>query len=239
MNYRSPLQHKANDKYDDSPREDIIELIQFKPSRILEIGCAAGATGERIKTLFPECFYAGIEIDEGFSKIAATRIDLSVCSNIEQKSLSDIGFSKKEFDLIICADVLEHLYNPWKLLHQLSNLITENGYLIASIPNSQHFSILQELASGRFRYQPHGLLDATHIRFFTFLEIVDLFRNTGWLLESCARKLTHRIDQYQFPCDFNFGKITVKNVTREEAANFHTFQFLLVAKKHTERPAIH
>lgn len=239
MNYSSPLDHKTNDKYDDSPREDIIQLIQSKPSKVLEIGCAAGATGAKIKQLFPECFYAGIEIDQSFSRTAATRIDLSVCANIENNTLSEIGFNKREFDLIICADVLEHLYNPWKLLHQLSHLLTENGVLLASIPNSQHFSILQELSSGRFRYQPHGLLDATHIRFFTFLEIVDLFRNTGWSLVSCARKLTHRIDQFEFPCDLNFGRITIRNVTREEAANFHTFQFLLVAKTHIQNSTAH
>ncbi len=81
-----------------------------------------------------------------------------------------------KYDHIIFADVLEHLYNPWEVLSKSKDLLADNGTILISIPNIAHNSVLIDLFNGKFEYREIGLLDNTHIRFFTnssLLEMVD------------------------------------------------------------------
>jgi 2-polyprenyl-3-methyl-5-hydroxy-6-metoxy-1,4-benzoquinol methylase len=230
MNYQSPLKTDVEVKYDDTPRMDVVDLIAHPPTNVLEIGCAAGATGLFVKKRFPGCRYTGIELDPGFCATAATRLDRCIQCNLDEAGALGRALDGNPFDLVICADVLEHLYDPWRILHELLGLMSPGGTLIASLPNLQHISVLQEIVDGRFRYQPHGLLDATHIRFFTRKEIFELFRGTGWTIECCVRKMTGSVPDNRFPTHVLHGRIQIRDVTREEAEDFLTFQYLIRAK---------
>ncbi len=230
--YVSPLKTGHSAKYDDKPRTELIDLITEPPQRVLEIGCGAGATGLAIKQKFRDVEYVGVESDDGAAKIAQTRLDNVIFMDIEKVQLDSIGLHKEYFDLIICADVLEHLYDPWKILSSFWSNITAEGRILASIPNIQHISVVNSLLNGHWTYSDYGLLDATHIRFFTFSEIAKMFSGTGYkIIQSSQATLPEIENIKKWPADIDFGKFVLKDVTRDEASKFFVFQYLIVAQK--------
>ncbi len=232
QNYISPLKTDYVSKYDDNPRTELIDLIKDPPQRVLEIGCGAGATGVAFKQKFKEIEYVGVESDEGAAKIAQTRLDRVIFSDIEKVLLDTFGLTKEYFDLIICADVLEHLYDPWKILFALRNNLVPDGRILASIPNIQHISIINNLLNDRWTYSKYGLLDATHIRFFTLSEIIKMFSGTGYKMIQCSHTTQPEIENVKkWPADLDFGKVVIKNVTRDEASRFFVFQYFIIAQK--------
>jgi 2-polyprenyl-3-methyl-5-hydroxy-6-metoxy-1,4-benzoquinol methylase len=122
--YFSPLRHEDHlARYGDNPRTDLLALIQEPPRRVLDIGCGSGAFGVPVKQKYPGVFYVGVEADESVAALARPRLDKVVVANIEQVALDSLDIPKGSFDLIVCADVLEHLYDPWKVLHALSEYL--------------------------------------------------------------------------------------------------------------------
>src|SRR5204863_1150032 len=82
-------------------------------------------------------------------------------------------------DCLVCGDVLEHMADPWGVLARLSRWVRDGGQVLACIPNVQHYSVLVDLLRGRWEYREEGLLDRTHLRFFTFAGVQDLFTRAG------------------------------------------------------------
>lgn len=229
--YYSPLKAKHNIKYDDFPRTDISDLITWGPEAILEIGCSTGATGRLLKQKFPDMIYTGLEMDERAAAIAATRLDRVITSDIERLDSGSSGLQKESFDIAIFADVLEHLYDPWKALHTVRDYLKPNGRVIASIPNIQNIHIVLHLLKGNWSYAKHGPLDATHIRFFTFEEIERLFAGTRYSIVYCFNKVNPALEDQGWPRDLDFGDVLLKNVTFQDAVKLYTVQFLIVAQK--------
>lgn len=140
-----------------------------KLENVLEIGCSSGGTGKVIKEKFGVKFYAGLELMEKATTLAKKNIDWAAQGNIEEmiseNRLSEIP--QKKYDAILYLDVLEHLYNPWKVVEASKNLLAPGGIIIGSIPNAANLYVLWKLMRDRFEYDEDGLLDRTHIRFFT------------------------------------------------------------------------
>ncbi len=232
QDYISPLKTEYVSTYDDNPRTELIDLITEPPQHVLEIGCGAGATGLALKQKFQDIEYVGVEPDEGAAKIAKTRLDRVISSDIEKVQFGTLGLTKDHFDLIICADVLQHLYDPWKILFDLRNNLGPNGRILASIPNIQHISIVNSLLNGQWTYSKYGLLDATHIRFFTLSEIVKMFSGIGYKMVHCSHATQPEIENIKkWPADLDFGKVVIKNVTKDEASKFFVFQYFIIAQK--------
>ena len=105
--------------------------------------------------------------------------------NIEQ---DDFSFEAKYFDFIICADVLEHLSDPWKTLRKLKKYLKNDGQIAASVPNIRNADILMQLLDGSFDYQEYGVLDNTLLRFFTYRPSIKLFEQSGFKVEKIMRK---------------------------------------------------
>ncbi|QAV25727.1 hypothetical protein BTDUT50_02910 [Neobacillus thermocopriae] len=146
-------------------------------SKVLEFGPATGYMTKYMKENL-NCTVYGVEIDE---RAAAEAIkyseDVVVCDidTLEWKN----KLNSKRFDYIIFADVLEHLKNPWKVLRESKDLLDENGIILISIPNISHNAVIMELLSGEFRYRKLGLLDDTHLRFFTRNTLLELVNDSG------------------------------------------------------------
>ena len=98
-----------------------------------------------------------------------------------QSILRTLGLSEEQpsVDCLVFGDVLEHLVDPWAALTRLSRLVREGGQVLACIPNVQHYSVIVNLLRGKWDYQDEGLLDRTHLRFFTLSGIQDLFAKAG------------------------------------------------------------
>jgi len=236
--YFSPLRQEDHlAKYGDNPRTDLLALLQEAPRRVLDIGCGSGAFGVLVKQKFPGVHYVGVELDESAAALARPRLDKVIVADVERTSLEQFDIAKASFDLLVCADVLEHLYDPWKALHALSEHLAPGGKVLASFPNIQNISVIAGLVAGNWTYARFGLLDATHIRFFTLNEIVKLFSGTGFSILQCVATVQDNsvLSQGEWPRDLDFGRLVLKNVTKEEAQRLFTFQYLVLARKQTDK----
>ena len=152
-------------------------LLTGERKKVLELGPATGYISNILK--IHDCQVVGIENDPNFAKQAKKILDKVIVGDIEELDLKKALGSKK-FDVILIGDVLEHLKNPEKLLQKLPRFLAKDGYLVCSIPNITHGSIRLKLLNGEFAYKETGLLDKTHLRFYTLESIISLFDSTGY-----------------------------------------------------------
>ena len=147
--------------------------------RVVEVGCSIGALARAYSKDNPACEYIGIEIDPDFADRAKQFCSSVICADVE--GISETVFASLfPSDCWIFGDSLEHLRDPWALLKRLRGHLQPEGRIIACIPNAQHWSVQARLNSGAFRYEDAGLLDRTHLRWFTRITIVELFQSTGY-----------------------------------------------------------
>lgn len=153
-------------------------------STVLDIGCASGYVGRVLKAE-KNCRVFGIEPDLSSYSSANNSGDYEYVSNLPiEEAIGDVTIRKEKFDCIICADVLEHLISPDKIVRALKALLAENGRLIVSLPNVAHYSVRFELLLGRFEPTETGILDKTHLHFYTLKSATELFEENGWEIVS-------------------------------------------------------
>ncbi len=163
--------------YSNIPRKDVINLItedEGKEIVVLELGCAMGGTLNRIERMWPRAKTYGVEYDETVVNC------ISYWGNIIQGDVEnmDIPYEKEQFDYIIFADVLEHLRNPENTIKRFLPYLKKNGHIIVSLPNIRNHAVIQLLALyGRFDYRDDGILDRTHLRFFTRDTAIEMLEN--------------------------------------------------------------
>jgi SAM-dependent methyltransferase len=161
--------------YFDVARTHIEPLLPERLDRVLEIGCGSGATMQWLRNRRTVRYAVGVELVSDAAKRAAKIFDVVLTDNIETMDLPDA-----KFDLIVALDVLEHLVNPWVVVRRLHGLLNSGGVMIVSIPNVGHFSVaLPLIIRGRWDYTAEGLLDRTHLRFFSRQSAIGLMTNSG------------------------------------------------------------
>lgn len=142
--------------------------------RVLEVGCGPGSI-TKLMAEHGHCRVTALELDpEAITKVAP------YCEAIMQADLNSSEWpclldGVEAFDVVVAADVLEHLYDPWTTLRQMIPLINSHGYLVISLPHVGHAAVVSCLINGNFEYRDWGLLDRTHIRFFGLKNIEELF----------------------------------------------------------------
>jgi len=144
-------------------------------ARILDVGCGAGSLGQ---LLSERCAASvvGVEPDPARAERAMAR-GLQVHRGYLSRALiREMG----SFDIVLFADVLEHLPNPQAMLLMSREALKAGGAVIVSVPNVAHWSVRLDLARGRFRYQPSGIMDATHLRWFTAASLKSLLGSSGF-----------------------------------------------------------
>lgn len=166
-----PLDYYSNIRY------DLIEMIDFEAKSILDIGCGDGSTANVIKDKTNAEFAAGIELFEDAAEEAQKRLDSVIVGNIEN---NEIQLESEKYDLVVCADVLEHLVDPWKVLFKLRKSLKNNGRILASLPNLAYFPVVLQILRDKFEYEDAGVLDKTHLRFFTLHTIIKMFEHCGF-----------------------------------------------------------
>jgi len=168
--------------YGDAPDPRILELLPMKPSFALDIGCNTGSRGYAIKQHFPDCQVWGVEPNPNTAEIARGRLDRVISELIDDIDWAAFGVAPGAIDTVLLFDVLEHIYDPWSTLLRLRNLVSANAQLVLSVPNVRNVFLIEDLLRGIWRYRPAGLLDITHIRFFTQDELMRLIYQTGFRL---------------------------------------------------------
>jgi lipopolysaccharide biosynthesis protein/2-polyprenyl-3-methyl-5-hydroxy-6-metoxy-1,4-benzoquinol methylase/uncharacterized coiled-coil protein SlyX len=146
-------------------------------SVVLDVGCSTGMLG-RYLALEKNCIVDGVDVDEAALQQCKQGYRKTACKNLEHDNLTDI-FNVESYDYIVVADVVEHLVDPDKLLSQLKLLVKPNGSIIFSIPNITHVAAGLELLLGNFSYRKNGLLDSTHLRFYSYESIIEKLKSSG------------------------------------------------------------
>jgi len=127
--------------------------------------------------------------------------------------------------------VFEHMYDPWKALVGLHRFLTPDAQLVASIPNLRNLWLMHEVTEGRWQYEIEGLLDVTHIRFFTFREMHRLFAETGYHIEFVGRnedpRAGHLNPVFEGTINIDAGRLRLNAMTSQEVVELTTLQFLM------------
>lgn len=166
----------------DNYNADLLRLIPPGLKRIVEIGSSSGVLGREYKRGNPGCEYIGVEIDPSYAEASRRFCDRVLVGNVEQFD-DEIFASLFPADAFVFGDVLEHLYDPWAVLRRIrlaGRAAGSSTMIVACIPNAQHWTLQANLNVGAFVYQDSGLLDRTHIRWFTRKTLIELFRTTGY-----------------------------------------------------------
>ncbi len=134
------------------------------------------------------------------------------------------------------ADVLEHLINPLDVLKKTRKFLKTGGSVIASIPNVQYLGLVNELVEGNWTYQDEGILDRTHLRFFTYHEIIKLFDEAGYIISGINETLDPQYnDAESQKTTLNLGRLTIRDLSPDELKKFFVYQYKVTAKlKHAE-----
>lgn len=163
--------------YFNTVRKEILPFIPRSVNKALEVGCGAGSTLVYLKTSGLVRYAAGFDINSEQLEIAKKN-GVDFVSTIDPLDIK-YEFVKDDFDIILLLDVLEHMIDPWTALKNITRHLTHNGRVILSIPNVQNLRVIVPLIFGKWEYKNAGILDKTHLRFFTRKSCVELVRQAG------------------------------------------------------------
>lgn len=181
----------------DRHNPDLLRLIPQEASRLIEVGCSSGALAGAFKNLSPHCHYVGVELDPHYAELARRHCDQSLALDIESAH-SSFWLQHADRDCWIFGDTLEHLRDPWSVLGQIRRVIPQEGVVVACIPNAQHWSMQVRLSIGDFQYQEQGLLDKTHLRWFTRKTMFEMFGRTGFEVDAVVPRIFDEPNRARF-----------------------------------------
>ncbi len=163
--------------YFEDQREEMLPFIPAETRRVLEVGCGNAAFAARLKSS-RAVHVTAIENHAPAAEVASKRVDRVLNGNLEDSVQRLHG---EVFDCIVLNDVLEHLIDPWDALGRLRTLLAPEGVVVASIPNVRYLPVFKDyVLRGDWQYQRDGVLDRTHLRFFTTHSMKELFAKSGF-----------------------------------------------------------
>ncbi|MEI6747262.1 MAG: methyltransferase domain-containing protein, partial [Methylococcaceae bacterium] len=221
---------------DYAPR-GLIDLLETSPTLAIDIGCFVGATGAYIKQKWADCRVVGIEPVADAVAQARTRVDAVFEGFFEDMPAGEAGVTPGNVDLAVFADVLEHMRHPWAALRHVREWLSPNGAVLVSLPNVRNLNVLKDLVNGSFNYRPAGILDITHIRFFTRLDAIKMFEQTGFSVEKISinfdPSLVHLLEtvpkDHKIKVDVG-SRMSMHNVDFAEAEELCALQFYFLLR---------
>ena len=196
---------------------------------MLDIGCGEGRLGEAIKRR-QAATVVGVEYEPEAARAVESRLDTVHVGDVESDA---IAFEPGSFDCVVCADVLEHLRDPLALLRRIREWLAPGGTLVTSLPNVRHHSVVRSLLAGNWTYESAGLLDDTHLRFFTRREIEKALFRTGFGITD--RRIVPGPGHAEWVAggrsrEVRVGGLTFRGRNPSDAEEFFAYQFLTVAR---------
>ncbi len=163
----------------------LLEVVSLQARKICEFGCGAGALARAIKNKLGTVHYTGVELMAEQIALASDTLDVSLIKDLNQiidwdqdpemaEALVDA-----EFDHVIFGDVLEHLYDPARVLKQATACLRPGGTALICMPNVQHWSVMAQLILGHWPQTDSGIFDRTHIRWFALKDMIALMNSSG------------------------------------------------------------
>lgn len=176
---------KTSEYFAGARRDYIAELPVNPQARILEIGCGAGGTGALALSEGKCGSYSGVELCLKAADEAKQKLTEVVVGNIEELQLS---WGPATFDAAILSEVLEHLVDPWAALRKIRPVLKPDALVFASSPNISHYRAIHMLLRGQWDLTDVGLMDRTHLRWFTPNTYRALFESCGYAVNSAREK---------------------------------------------------
>ncbi len=198
---------------------DLIKDVDREGLKILDVGCAAGSNLAILKDWNPTAKLFGIEINTHAARIA------SYFANVVGADVETMPLDEKDFDYIICAEVIEHLRDPWTALKNLREMLKPGGHLIASLPNVMFIGNLDNLLHGHWDYEDAGILDRTHLRFFTADSIQKIFEQENFTISKMYNVSFGISDEHQKLAE------KLSAIFDIDIENFYSFQYYVDAVK--------
>ena len=221
-------------KYYDSVRDDLFPFIPPETQSILDLGCGAGATIKALKDR-GYAYVAGVEVQPEQVTAASQHADKVL--NIDLNLVAFMGpeyfaeaFGRK-FDVVLMADILEHLGFPGTLLKHIHGLLEENGVIIISIPNMGWIDAVNRILNQSFQYDTNGHFDHTHMRFFCRENVRHLVQTAGYeVLKLQPLKSEENPPEWTEGMSLKFNNWQVEDITKDHLEQLMCYQWLCVAK---------
>lgn len=225
-----PVDSADVSQYFSHARPEIVQVVPESARSVLELGCAAGAMGSAIKQR-QNCNYIGIETNSDAAAVAARSLDTVLVGDVETGPLP---LPDQSVDCIVCADILEHLADPWQMLRELRRIIQAGGTIVVSVPNIQNVDIVQALVNGRWDYLDAGILDRTHLRFFTRSTFEESLIDAGFTISRCNFTM---LSQHASMVDFadpankriQLGRLTFEDLNQADLMGLAAYQWIFTA----------
>jgi SAM-dependent methyltransferase len=208
----------------------LLDVVPNGLDRVIEVGCGSGALAREYKKRNPNCIFTGIELVAEYAEVAKGACDHVYSLNIESQD-DYFWDSMSNEKCWIFGDVLEHLFDPWKVLRNIYKTLPEGGHVAVSVPNAQHWSVQLSIARGIFEYQESGLFDRTHIRWFTKTSLVKMFAEIDFkIIELKSRVFDHPFQKQAI--ELVAGLAEKIGANKDECiSGAAAFQYVLLAKK--------
>ncbi|MBF0153292.1 MAG: class I SAM-dependent methyltransferase [Magnetococcales bacterium] len=209
-------------------RPEVILRIPEWAQRVLDVGCGAGLLGKTLKERGVK-HVVGVELDPAAAQMARQHLDAVYTGDVASMPLE---LSPGEFDTMVFADVLEHLVDPTATLMRLKPFLAPHGVIITSIPNVRYYAMLNHVVEGNWTYAESGILDRTHLRFFTIREMVNMLKAAGFNLIGVYENMNQQYFDMQptsYPAEFSNGRLRITGLNDFEYRDLFVFQYILVA----------
>lgn len=212
-----------------SQRREMLPFVPEHTERVLDVGCGGGEFGRLLKKRGAKKV-VGLEIVERAWSMAKRVLDDAVLGNIE---VIDLPFEDASFDCVCFTDVLEHLTDPTAALKKVARVLDPAGVVAISLPNARFFQVVAMLAQGRWEYQDAGILDRTHLRFFTATDARLMLEQAGYVVTHLAPLSGMAPEQLPRAKDgsVRIGKITIHDVSDNDYQELLMYQMVIVAMK--------
>jgi 2-polyprenyl-3-methyl-5-hydroxy-6-metoxy-1,4-benzoquinol methylase len=214
----------------DNDSHTLVILMVGENKRVLELGCAEGSTTRILRER--GCRVTGIEMDATAAKAAGQFAERMIVGDLDTMDFTS-ALGNELFDVIVAADVLEHLTDPLRCLRACVEHLSTDGEVVLSIPNIAHADVRLTLLDGHFDYSEWGLLDNTHFRFFTRASLLGFLEDCG-LAEIEVRRVTRPFGGTEIAPPLDRFPELVEELAQDREA--HTYQFVLRAAPYGHDP---
>ena len=221
----------VDDDYHYSRRLEIASFFDAPPGIVVDVGCGAGATGRLLKEKFPGTRVIGIERNVHAAEHARAHLDAVICGDLNAIR-PDEALGGEPIGTLLLLDVLEHMLDPWRALVHMRSWLGPRSRVLASVPNVRNLQTLDHVAGGAFDYDIHGVLDVTHLRFFTRATLRRMFEETGYRVVALEPLLQHVLDEIvvaRRPGRIDTRHISIRVGTQEDLEDLYALQYVVDA----------